>query len=306
MLPLTRRSFLGTSAALAVAPAMARALPGPCPAPKAPNFRFGLVTYQWGRDWDLDTLLANCEATGVFGVELRTEHAHGVEPSLDAKQRAAVKARFAASPVTCLGYGSNEQFHEADPALVAQAIRNTKALVDLSRDIGGSGVKVKPNGFPRDVPRERTIEQIGAALRECGVYAAEQDQQIRVEVHGAGTQELPVMHAIMAACDHPAVKVCWNSNPQDLDGEGLAHNFELVRPWLGDTVHVRELDRGEYPYRELFDLLAHADYSGWICLEARTEPDNRVAALREQRQVFSNFLAGSRARLANGTTLDRR
>lgn len=52
----------------------------------------GLVTYQWGKDWDLPTLLANCEEAGLLGVELRTEHAHGVETSLSAQERKEVKS----------------------------------------------------------------------------------------------------------------------------------------------------------------------------------------------------------------------
>ena len=40
--------------------------------------QLGLVTYQWGADWDLPTLLANCKKANVLGVELRTTHAHKV------------------------------------------------------------------------------------------------------------------------------------------------------------------------------------------------------------------------------------
>ena len=53
--------------------------------------RFGLVTYLWAQDWDLPTIIANCEKTGFRGVELRTQHAHKVETSLNAAQRAEVK-----------------------------------------------------------------------------------------------------------------------------------------------------------------------------------------------------------------------
>ena len=70
------------------------------------GIRYGLVTYLWGREWDLPTLIANCEKTGVFGVELRTTHAHGVEPGLNAAQRAEVRKRFDDSPVTLVGLGS--------------------------------------------------------------------------------------------------------------------------------------------------------------------------------------------------------
>jgi len=41
----------------------------------------------WGFDWKLPELLANCEKAGAEGVELRTGHAHGVEPELSAAGR---------------------------------------------------------------------------------------------------------------------------------------------------------------------------------------------------------------------------
>ena len=55
----------------------------PTAAAGALAMQLGLVTYQWGADWDLPTLIKNCEKTGFRGVELRTTHKHGVEPSLD-------------------------------------------------------------------------------------------------------------------------------------------------------------------------------------------------------------------------------
>ena len=39
------------------------------------GMKLGLATYQWGKDWDLPTLIANCEKAGLSGVELRTQHA---------------------------------------------------------------------------------------------------------------------------------------------------------------------------------------------------------------------------------------
>jgi sugar phosphate isomerase/epimerase len=254
--------------------------------------RFGLVTYLWGKDMDLATLMATCEASGVLGVECRTQHAHGVEPSLSKSARREVRQRFADSPVTLVGYGSNAQFHESDPARVKQNIELTKQYVQLMHDCGGGGVKVKPNGFAKDVPRETTIEQIGKALNEVAAYGAEYGQKIRVEVHGRGTSELPVMKAIFDVADHPNVGVCWNSNNVDLEGRGLEYNFNLVKDRLADTVHVRELNQGDYPYRDLMRLFSGIDYQGWILLEARTNPADKTAALAEQRRVFEELVAG--------------
>jgi sugar phosphate isomerase/epimerase len=259
--------------------------------------KVGLVTYLWGRDWDLPTLIANCAKTEVLGVELRTTHAHGVEPSLTAVERKEVKRRFDDSPVTCVGPGSNERFCHPDPAALKRAIDATKGFIRLSHDVGGSGVKVKPNSFHPGVPPEKTIEQIGRSLNELGRFADDWDQEIRLEVHGQCSQ-LPTIKAIMDVADHPRVGVCWNSNDQDLEGAGLEANFRMVEDRFGATVHVRELNVGTYPYQRLIDLLVGMDYPGWVLLECRTNPADRVAALSEQRELFHEMVAQAQAGLS--------
>jgi sugar phosphate isomerase/epimerase len=252
----------------------------------APPMRFGLVTYQWGADWDLPTLLANCQRAGVAGVELRTTHKHGVEPTLDAAGRSEVKARFADTPITLVGLGSAEEFHSPDASQLAAAIESTKAFIKLSHDVGGSGIKVRPNDLPADVPREKTIEQIGRALNEVAAFGADFGQQIRLEVHGRKTAPLPVIAAIMEIADHPNAAVCWNSNVEDTEGGGLAENFKLVEKRLGATTHVHDLTGDSYPYPELFTLLKDADYEGWILEEASSSPSDRIAALIREREAF--------------------
>ncbi len=284
---LDRRQFLGCTAASL---ALLAARPMPAEAAANPGMRFGLVTYLWGKDMDLPTVIDACARSGLLGVELRTEHKHGVEPLLDKQQRAEVRRRFADSPVTLVGYGSNAEYHANDPAKLRANIELTKQYIQLMHDCGGSGVKVKPNGFVDGVPREKTIEQIGKALQEVGQYGQELGQKIRVEVHGAGTSELPVMKAIFDVADHPNVYVCWNSNEEDLKGDGLEANFRLVQGRLGDTVHVRELNEGSYPYGPLMHLFQGIQYQGWILLEARTNPQDKVAAMTEQRKVFEGLV----------------
>ena len=55
--------------------------------------QLGLVTYMWGAEWDLPTVIKNCEAAGFKGVELRTQHKHGVEPKLTKDERKEVAKR---------------------------------------------------------------------------------------------------------------------------------------------------------------------------------------------------------------------
>ncbi len=274
------------------------------PTTPSPRMKFGLVTYLWGRDWDLPTLISNCEKTGVLGVELRTEHAHGVEASLTARQRDDVKKRFIDSPVTFVGLGTNFAFHHTDAAKLRSDIEGAKEYIKLSYDVGGSGIKVKPNDLPGGVPKEKTIEQIGKSLNELGKFAADFNQQIRLEVHGSCSR-LPVIKAIMDVAECPNVAVCWNCNDEDLQGQGLEYNFDLVKDRFGDTVHVRELNVGDYPYQELMNLLVKMDYKGWILLEARTDPPDRVAALLEQRQLWEQMVVNAQSGLSNNSTAGR-
>ena len=257
---------------------------------KKSKMKLGLVTYQWGKDWDLPTLIANCEKSGLLGVELRTQHAHGVETSLSASQRADVKKRFADSPVTCVGYGSNFDYHHVDQGELRQSIDGTKEYIKLCSDIGATGIKVKPNALPEEVSKEKTIAQIAASLNEVGQYAGDMGQVIRVEVHGKETQKLPNMKAVFEQVTEKSVKICWNCNDQDLLSPGLEANFHSVKKWFGDTVHIRELNVGEYPYQQLMNLFVEMNYKGWILLEARTTPEDRIAAMKEQLDVFNTMI----------------
>jgi sugar phosphate isomerase/epimerase len=256
---------------------------------KKPKMQLGLVTYLWGKDWDLPTLIANCEKSGFMGVELRTQHDHGVETSLSASQRSDVKKRFADSPVTCVGYGSNFDYHHVDQARVKENIKGTIEYLKLCKDIGATGIKVKPNGLPGEVSKEKTIAQIAASLNECGKVASDLGQVIRVEVHGKLTQELPNMKAIFEQVTEKSVKMCWNCNDQDLLSPGLEGNFNSTKKWFGDTVHIRELNVGDYPYQDLMNLFNKIKYNGWILLEARTTPTDRIAAMKEQLEVFNKM-----------------
>jgi sugar phosphate isomerase/epimerase len=289
----SRRQFIRNTLAAGIGLAATRQFIA-CSDSKKSEMHFGLVTYLWAQHWDLPTIINNCELAGYKGVELRTQHAHGVETSLNASQRADVKKRFADSSVTCIGYGANFEYHSPDPAKLRENIEQTKEYIKLCYEIGATGIKVKPNDLPADVPPEKTIAQIAASLNEVGKFAGDWDQLVRVEVHGQKTQEIPVMKAIFDQVTEQNVKICWNCNDQDLMPPGLEANFNSLKKWFGDTVHIRELNEGNYPYQQLFDLFKSIDYKGWILLEARTEPADTVAAMKEQLRIF-NEMTGKKA-----------
>ncbi len=261
------------------------------------EMKLGLVTYLWAKDWDIPTIIKNCTAAEIAGVELRVDHAHGVSPDLSKAERRKIKQQFEGSAVRVIGMGTNEQYDWPDSQKLRESIEKTRLWLQLSKDIGASGVKVKPNQFHEQVPREKTLEQIGKALNELGEYALDMGQQIRLEVHGPGTQELPNIKTIMDYVLNNGTTVCWNSNMQDLKGEGLEYNFNLVKDRFGDVCHIHELNQGEYPYQKLMDMLVGMDYKGWTMLECSTDPADKVAALKEQKMIWEELVQKAQAKL---------
>lgn len=250
--------------------------------------KLGMVTYLWGAKWDLPTLITNCEATGFTGVELRSTHKHGVEVTLNKAQRAEVRKRFADSKVECVGLGSACEYHHADHGVVQRNIDLTKKFLQLSHDVGGSGVKVRPNGFAKGVPHKKTLAQIGAALLECGKFAAGLKQQIRLEVHGRGTQDPKVVRQIMEHAKHPSVTVCWNSNLGEVVRGSIKANFELLKSRLGSVVHIHDLYDKRYPYRELFGLLRECGFNGY-CLSESPATSDPLRVMRYYKALWEEL-----------------
>jgi len=235
------------------------------PAPSPPAFRLGLVTYNLARAWDVPTLIARCKATGFAAVELRTTHAHGVEPDIRPARRKEVRQQFEESGIVLWGLGTVCEFHSPDPAVVRENIETCKRFCELARDVGARGVKVRPNALPEGVPVEKTLEQIGKALIECGQAGADNGVEIWLEVHGQGTQEPLHIARIMQHCGHPHVGITWNSNPTDVKNGSVHDSFQLLKTYIR-SCHITELTNN-YPWRELFGLLKSIGYDRYTLAE---------------------------------------
>jgi sugar phosphate isomerase/epimerase len=298
MSAFNRREWLH-SAGLALAGSTLSSGAGAAPsrAEKGPKFRLGLVTYNLAADWPLDTLLKVCKTAGISPIELRTTHKHGVEPSLSKDQRKEVRKKFADAGVAIWGSGSTCEFHSPKEEEVARNIEQCKQFIDLVADLGGKGVKVRPNDLPKGVPVEKTLEQIGKALIPCGKAAAAAGLEIWVEVHGRGTAHPPHIKTIMEQCGHPAIGITWNSNPSDIKDGSVAEYFKLLRPWLR-SCHINEIYKdaaGTYPYRELFRLMRESDYDRVTMIEVgrkAPDPDTGIEILRYYKALWSELARG--------------
>ena len=286
---LTRRTFLATSAAALATSSLPLAA-----ADEPAKFKLGLVTYNVPANWDLPTILKVCKEVGIAAVECRTTHKHGVEPSLTPSQRKDVQKQFADSGVLFWGCGSVCEFQSTDMAVVKKNIEECKRFVDLVREIGGRGVKVRPNGLPKDADPQKTFEQIGKVLVECGKAAQNAGIEICVEVHGPVTQVPKNMKTIMDVCGHPSVGVTWNSNATDVEKGSVANSFELLKPYIR-SCHINDLEndeKGKYPYRELFKLFRSAGYDRFTMCEVGKSYDvaEGTAFLKKYKEMWEKLV----------------
>ncbi len=253
--------------------------------------RLGIVTYQIAAEWDLPTLIDKCKTLGYAGMELRTTHAHSVEPALNNAQRAEVKQRIVDAGLTLWGLGTACEFHSTDAAEVREQVELAKRFVELAADVGAIGVKVRPNGLQTNagVPVEKTLEQIAAAFRECGRCGGEQGVELWMEVHGLETARPSHMRSIIDMTDHENCWLCWNSNPTDLDDHGsIAASFDLLGKWVR-SVHINDLWNTAYPWRDLFNRLKAAGYGDRMMLAEIGPSTDSETLLRYYRRLWEQL-----------------
>ncbi len=155
--------------------------------------------------------------------------------------------------------------------------------------MGAGGIKVRPNGLPKDTPVKTTLRQIGESINEVAEFGEGYGVEVRVEVHGHGTSEIPLFAQIMDVANHSNAKVCWNSNRSDSDPPGLAANFASLAARLG-TVHIHDL-ASNYPWQSLFDLLKHADFEGWTLVEGENKVADPLEAMKRCKTLWDKLAA---------------
>jgi len=235
--------------------------------------RLGLMTYNLARDWDLDTVIANCTEAKFEHAELRTTHAHGVEVTLSPAERAKVRQRFEDAGIA-LSLASGFAYHWPDPQQLRENIEGTKEYTLLAEDIGAIGIRVFPNALLSDksVSEQQTIEQIAGAVTDVATFAADHGVEIRLANHGRGTNRITVIKRILDAADCEHIYVNWNCDRTDVEDPGFEANFDSVKDRIRN-LHLHELWDPGYPYRKLFALLRQNGYQGYCDAEVQASAE---------------------------------
>jgi len=288
----TRRNLLKSSVAVAATSALASSRPSRARGAGRPGkpLRLGLMTYTLAKDWDIETIIKNCTETKFEHAELRTTHAHGVEVSLSKAQRRDVRKRFEDAGIK-LSLASAFSYHHTDAAELRKHIEGTKQYTILAHDIGALGIRVFPNAIPAGIPEEKTLRQIGKSLGEVSNFAHDYGVEIRVCVHGRGTNIISKIKKMIDYADSPYAYVNWNCDKNDTKGPGFDANFNSVKDRI-KNIHMHELWDEAYPYRRLFQLLQASGYRGYCDAEipASREPIRLMKYYRALFLAYQNVI----------------
>ena len=297
----SRRGFITSAAASAAAFTLPGFATSPDKQKKNDTFilnnnplKLGLMTYLVGSKWDIETIIKNCKEAQFEHVQLRTTHAHGVEVTLTSAQRAEVKKRFIDAGLA-ISLASAFQYHSTDTSELRRNIEGTKQYLQLAADVGALGIRVFPNAVPADgdPSREKILEQIGKSVSECATTGYNLGVQVRLEEHGQGTANIPVIKKILDYAHNPNVWIIWNNSdsdytgkylPKGYEGMSLEDQFNLVKGRIGN-VHLRELYT-DYPWRKLFSLLSKSGYKGYLDIELSDESCEPVRMMKNYRVGF--------------------
>ncbi len=246
----------------------------------------------------LAAVLALARRTGYDSVEIRAggNHAHGVEVSLSADERTAVRQQFDDAGIQCGCIAISARF--ANPAEVDRWLEESRQTIDLAGDLGCPVVRVFGGELGEGVSRGEAIDTVAGHLKSLAAQAADRNVILALETHDAWCDAAHVA-AVMTLADHPNIAVNWDvMHPARIFGYSLRTAFTVLKPWIRhvhfhdamrnpDELEFRKIGEGELDHREILQLLHSSGYHGILSGEWIKFGDE--AQLVHDRQAMAAF-----------------
>ncbi|MEE9393448.1 MAG: hypothetical protein V3W41_13175 [Planctomycetota bacterium] len=250
------------------------------------QMRLGLATSGWGSKWHLDRLLRNCEKIGIQGVELQIGQAHRITPSLSAMSLRVVKNQFARSRIEFVGFDSNLVLDPNDGDALRSNANGAKALVALSAELGGSGVRFRYSDAAELKTSERQL--LLDEVQKLADFAHSRGQELRLQPASGGPKNQLANSDLMRAFSARNVGI---ASAMDFDARDLRASFDRRRDQLRSALLIGSIrDRG-FPYEQLAQHLVVAGFLGWILLEGSGEVADELLAIAEHRRRWLALVA---------------
>lgn len=227
--------------------------------------KLSITTYNIFRDWSVEKLCSELPKAGVEAVEFRLGHKHGVDPAMPKAARADVRAALAAAGLSTCSIATGCSFHSADPEKVQGQVAAAAACIELAADLGAPRIRVFGNNIVPGVHPDDTAVQVGRALRELAPIGERAGVNVLLEMHG-DFNDWRLCRKAVSFANHRAVGVVYNCDPKDVVAGSVRTVWHEMKA-LVRHVHFHDLIADDYPYKELFALLAADGYSGWMSME---------------------------------------
>jgi sugar phosphate isomerase/epimerase len=228
----------------------------------------------------IDQVLRLAAEHGFHGVELRASEEEPVHTGLSADERTQVAEQFAKAGIevlTVASYVKVAAAGEDEPVLDEIA-----AAVKLAADLGASYVRVFPGG--RDLEAEEADALAARRLAAAAPLAADAGVRVLLETHDSHRTGADVAR-VLGRVGHHGTGAIWDLMHTWLGGEQPSATYPVLAPYLG-YVQVKDiasaadttplpLGDGVLPLAETVEVLARADWDGWLCweYEKRWYPD---------------------------------
>jgi len=250
-----------------------------------------LLTYNLGRDFELDELIRICEACHYDGIEFRSSVGpHGVELSATKAERRKIRKKMEASTLQIAGIGTSCRFESLDDKERQGHIDEAKAFIDLAADIGCPRIRVFGNSFPEGADKDVVVRNVGEALREIAEHAEPSGVDVNLELHGHFSYWPYTVRALEIA-DHVRVGIVYNCNTSEIKYGSIGQFLEPCKPYLRH-VHMHELEN-EYPYQLLLRWLKGIGYTGFCSVESDTPSEDAERIIRIYSLLYRSWVANA-------------
>ncbi len=260
-----------------------------------------LNTYQTAQEWDIDRIIAVCQAAGYQGVEFLQDfkQRHGLEADASDEHADAIAERMRAAGLIIGSLTSCCAFHSPHEAERQRSIAQVKRVIAQAARMGCDHVRVLGDQVPDDEQsRGPVLANVAAALHELGAYAQPSGVTVSIEAHGSFTDPIYVTQVVREA-NLPNVGIVFNSQWRIGAGKGwslpsdassIAPLYDLLAPYL-TSIHTHPMERPEEWrfYQEWFRLLVRDGYSGYVSNECAYQGPDPEKVLRLYTALFQAF-----------------
>lgn len=276
MKTFSRRSFIQYSGSfLTVAVIDAKSLVKP----KLPLLSFSTLGCP---DWPLDKILDVAVANNYKGIEIR-----GIQREMDLRKSphfnsdASIKEtrkKFRDKDLKIVGFGSSAAMHHADQTARNKAMDEAKRFIEIADKAGCPYVRVFPNNFPKETPKEKTMELMSAGLNELAKFSKGTHVKVLMETHGDLIWSDDLVK-VMNTVDADRVGLVWDiSNMWTVTKEDPQMVYSKIKKWVKHT-HIKDISlaggketyalfgEGDVPAFEAIDLLSKNGYKGYYSFE---------------------------------------